>query len=304
MNRRLIMKLSRKQFDILSVLAENQKRTTQRELSAKTGYSLGTINKLLKELSENGFISNNSLTPSGFELLEPYKAKRAVFLAAGVGSRLMPVSLNTPKPLVRVKGKRMIDGLIEACLAAGIEDIIVVRGYFSEQFDQLLYKYPMIRFVENPDFMETNNISSAYFTADLLENAYVFESDLILYDASVIKKYHYTSDFLGVYKERSDDWCFESKDGIITGEKIGGYNCYQMIGISYWNAEDGSKLKNHIREAYKMPGGRERYWEQVPLVVFNSEYKVGIIPCKEGDVIEIDTFNELKAVDPAYSAYK
>ena len=53
-----------------------------------------------------------------------------------------------------------------------------------------------------------------------------------------------------------------------------------------------------------MPGGRERYWEQVPLVVFNSEYKVGIIPCKEGDVIEIDTFNELKAVDLAYSAYK
>ena len=293
--------LSRKQFDILSLLESKQTALTQRVLSGQTGYSLGTVNKALKQLTDLGYIENGKINQPGINALEPYRAKRAVFLAAGVGSRLMPVSLNTPKPLVRVKGKRMIDGLIDACLAVGIEEIVVVRGYFAYQFNELLEKYPMIKFVENPVYNETNDISSAYFTRDLMCNAYVFESDLVLKNPSLVRKYHYTSDFLGIYKERSEDWCFETENGIIKEEKLGGLNCYQMVGISYWNEQDGKKLFNHIKQAFEMPGGKERYWEQVPLTFFKSEYRVEVIPCKEDDVIEIDTFNELKAADPAYA---
>ena len=86
--------------------------------------------------------------------LEPYRAKRAIFIAAGFGSRMVPITFNTPKPLVRVHGQRIIDGLIDACLEAGINEIYIVRGYLAEQFDQLLYKYPMIRFLENPVYNE------------------------------------------------------------------------------------------------------------------------------------------------------
>ncbi len=296
--------LTRKQFDILSLIVTSQRAFTQRELSEKTGYSLGTVNKVLKELAVFGCGGNGSAFEIAEKLLEPYRVRRAIFLAAGVGSRLMPVTLNTPKPLVRVKGKRMLDGLIDACLAVGIEEIYVVRGYFAEQFDQLLLKYPMIRFIENPVFNETNDISSAYYARHLMQNAYVFESDLILYRPELIKRYHYTSDFLGVYQERSDDWCFEVKDGVVVREQFGGLNCFQMIGISYWNSEDGAKLRGHIEEGYRMPGGKERYWEQIPLTVFPKSYHVAVIPCEKGDVVEIDTFNELKAIDPAYAAFQ
>ena len=295
--------LTRKQFDILVLLSEN-KMPSQRIIAERSGYSLGTVNKTIRALFDENYIFEGALTQKGREALEPYRAKRAIFLAAGVGSRLMPVTLNTPKPLVRVNGVRMLDGLIDACLAVGIEEIYVTRGYFAEQFDQLLLKYPMIKFIENPVFNETNDISSAYYARHLMQNAYVFESDLILYRPELIKKYHYTSDFLGVYKERSDDWCFDVKDGVITAEKYGGFNCYQMIGISYWNAEDGAKLEEHIAQAYELPGGRERYWEQVPLTVFHNQYRVEIIPCQEGDVAEIDTYKELKAIDPAYAAFQ
>lgn len=293
--------LSRKQFDILSVYVTEAKGLTQRALSERTGYSLGTVNKVLKALSAEGYIANGAPTPAGIAALEPYRAKRAVFLAAGVGSRLMPVSLNTPKPLVRVRGKRMIDGLIDACLAAGIEEIIVVRGYLSFQFNELSEKYPMLRFVENPLYNETNDISSAYFTREYMCNAYVFESDLVLHNPALIRKYHYSSDFLGIYKERVEDWCFETENGVITKEKLGGFRCYQMVGISYWNEEDGKKLCEHIRQTFEMPGGRERYWEQAPLTYFKEHYRVEVVPCKEDDVIEIDTFAELKAADPAYA---
>ena len=294
------MNITRKQFDILAVLATDKTTKTQRELESITGYSLGTINKVVNELNEAGLIKEGMITDKGIEALEPYRAKRAVFIAAGFGSRMVPITLNTPKPLVRVHGKRIIDSLIDACLEAEITEIYIARGYLAEQFDQLLYKYPMIKFLENPMYNEANNISSALLASSLLSNSYVFEADLLLSNPKIIKKYHYTSDFLAIKKDRTDDWCFVVKDGIIKEEKVGGEDCWQMVGISYWNEEDGKKLSKDIAEVYEGPGGKERYWEQVPLVYKKENYAVEVAECKEEDIVEIDTFRELKQIDKSY----
>lgn len=294
--------LTRKEFNLLTTLASCDESLSQRELARRSGFSLGTANKLLSALTQSDLVADNRITESGLSTLEPFRVKKAVFLAAGFGSRLVPVTLNTPQPLVRVNGKRLIDGLIDAVLALGITDITIVRGYLGEQFDQLLYKYPMIRFLENPIYNESNNISSALVARFGLANAYVLESDLLIKNPSIIRKYHYESDFLGIPKARSDDWCFMLKNGFIAEEKFGGLNCYQMVGISYWNAQDGAKLSADLKEAYEQPGGKERYWEQVPLCVFKDKYQVGILPCTQEDIVEIDTFRELKQIDKAYCA--
>lgn len=216
--------LSLKEFKILEALVENVEGLSQRKLEEITKCSLSTINRKIRDLSAKGYVKEGKITPSGIDALEPYRVRRAIFVAAGFGSRLVPITLNTPKPLVRVKGKRIIDGLIDAVLEAGIEEIIIVRGYLAEQFDQLLYKYPMIKFMYNPVYNETNNISSAMCVKDLLCNSYVFEADLLISNPKIIKKYHYTSDFLGVQKECSDDWCFDVKDEVIIEQKVGGFN--------------------------------------------------------------------------------
>lgn len=294
------MEISQKQFDVLVCLEHNNEKINQRGIATETGMSLGSVNRVLASLSESGFVSGYRLTQAGYEALEPYRAKRAVFIAAGFGSRMVPVTLNTPKPLVRVNGTRIIDTLIDAVLAAGIEEIYIVRGYLGEQFDQLLYKYPMIKFLENPVYNEANNISSALCARHLLCNAYVLEADLLLKNQSIIRKYNYYSNYLSIQMERSDDWCFTVKDNVITSMVVGGMNCYQVVGISYWNGEDGKKLAEHIKLAYDMPGGKERFWDSVALSAFADEYKIHIRECKSGDVVEIDTFRELKALDPAY----
>ena len=153
--------MQKKEFDILVTLTQNEEALTQREIAEKTKLSLGTVNKAVKELTEQGLMSGGQITQQGLDALEPYRVKRAIFLAAGFGSRMVPITFNTPKPLVRVNGVRMIDTLLDAVVAAGIPEIVVVRGYLGEQFDQLLYKYPQIKFVENPIYNEANNISSA-----------------------------------------------------------------------------------------------------------------------------------------------
>ena len=228
-------------------------------------------------------------------------AKRAIFLASGFGSRMVPVTLTTPKPLVKVHGKRIIDTLIDACLAAGIDEIYIVRGYLAEKFDELLEKYPMIKFIENPLYDQSNNIGSAYLARDLLENAYVFEADLVLSNPSLIKKEHNCSDVLGIWKKKSDDWCLEvDEDGFVKEEKISGENCYQMVGIYYFNQEDGRKLKNHIERVFNTSDGKNRYWETVPNQIYQGQYKIKVIPCSDKDIVEIDTFDELKSIDSSY----
>lgn len=296
------MNLARRQFNVLSALTETKEPYTQRELESITGLSLGTINKTIKELADLGFVDSGMITAKGIDALEPYRCKRAVFIAAGFGSRMVPITFNTPKPLVRVHGVRIIDRLIDACLEAGINEIYIVRGYLGELFDQLLYKYPMIKFLENPVYNEANNISSALVARYLLSNAYVFEADLLISNPKIIKKYHYTSDFMGIKMNRTDDWCVKVKDGIIVEEKVGGEgdDIWQMVGISYWNENDGHKLSQDIQDVYNSPGGKERYWEQVPLVYCKKNYSVEIRECFSEDIVEIDTFNELKAIDSTY----
>lgn len=191
--------------------------------------------------------------------------------------------------------------MLDAVLKAGITEIYIVRGYLAEQFDQLLYKYPMIEFIDNPSYNEANNISSAMCARDLLCNSYVFEADLFLSNPDIITPYHYTSDFLGIPTAQTDDWCFAVKNGEITKQQIGGVDCFQEVGISYWNERDGMKLREHIKQAYEMPGGKEKYWEQVPLSVFKEQYKVKIRPCRSEDIVEIDTFRELISIDKSYA---
>lgn len=304
------MGLTRKQFDILTIIEESSEKLSQRDLSEESGYGLGTVNKIIKELIEMGCLEDGSITKKGLEYLEPYRVKRAVIIAAGFGSRMVPITLNTPKPLVRVHGKRIVDGLLDAITGIGIQEIYMVRGYLAEQFDQLLYKYPIIKFIENPSYNETNNISSAMCVRYLLKNAYVFEADLLLHNPKLLKKYQYSSMFYGIPTTRTDDWCFVTQNGIIQSQQVGGemktdnknnkMRLYQEVGISYWSEQDGARLAEDIKEAYEMPGGKERYWDQVPFACFKGQYLVEIRECSMEDIIEIDTFKELKQIDKAY----
>ena len=293
--------MTRKEFALLTYLDQAEKKHSQRSIAASVGISVGTVNKILASLEEKEWITHElKITAKGYEALEPYRARRVIFLAAGLGARLLPLTLNTPKPLIRVNGKRIIDTAIDAALAAGIEEIYIVRGHLAEQFDQLLNKYPQVRFLENPAYNETNNISSAMCARYLLKNAYVMEADLIINTPGVIRKYNYTSCCLGVPVEKTDDWCIISSNGVAKQLMQGGRNCHHLFSIYYWNAEDGAKLAQHIEDVYHSPGGKERFWDLTPLSYYNKEYYVEIVECRMSDVTEIDTLRELQAVDKAY----
>lgn len=299
--------MNRNQFELLSIVErEGERKLTQRHIAEETGMSLGIVNKTLKEALEKSLIHIDEkrqiqITKIGLEQLEPYRVKRAVILAAGVSSRMMPIILNTPKPLVRVHGKPIIETILDALLHVGITDITIVVGYMKEQFTLLKEQYPNVQFIENLFFNETNNISSAWTARQKLSNAYVLEADLVIQNPKIIRKYEYCSNHLGIYCERTDDWCFMVKKDLIQKMGIGGENCYRMCGISFWTEKDGKKLEQCLDEVWNRPGGKERYWDEVPLREYKNVFEIEIRKCKKDDLVEVDTWKELQQIDPIYT---
>ncbi len=122
------MNLTNGQFDILVKIERHQdQKHSQRELAKAFNVSFGVINKTIQELLEKELItalgsSRYEVTLKGYEWLEPYRVKKAIFMAAGFGSRMVPVTLNTPKPLIMVHGKKIIETLLDAVLEAGINE--------------------------------------------------------------------------------------------------------------------------------------------------------------------------------------
>ena len=303
------MELSLYQFELLTFLERNGKnRYSQRHLSDTLTLSLGTVNKLLNQVFDLGYAElddNNNLfiTDKGLKVLEQYRVRKAIILAAGFGQRLAPVSLNTPKPLVKVNGVRIIETLISALLAKGIESIYIVRGYKKEQFDELLEKYPTIKFVDNDEFNVTNNISSLVKCVDLIDRCYICEADLVIKNPDIIRKYEYKTNYLGAKVKETDDWCFKRVGGYLSNYERGGEDCYQGYGISYWDQEDSEKLKVDLMKVYNSRAGKENLWEFVPLRICRKNYHVEVRTIHKSDIAEIDTFEELISVDPSYESY-
>jgi len=295
-------------FDILVALEKDRAQLTKEMLAEQTGLDGEKICNELEELVKAGYVCDGRITELGVEALEPYKTRRAIFIAAGFGSRLRPVTLKTAKPLVKVNGTRIIDTLIDGVMAAGIEEIYVVCGYLGHQFQQLKEKYPNIHLVTNEMYTQANNISSVWLTREHLQNAYVLEADLLLHNKAIFDKYLYHSSYLGIPTEGTDDWFFRTnEDGRIyeVGHEEGVINtdCYQMLGISYWSREDGARLPAHVDETFRIPACRNEDWCYVPMFKYKDIYHVYVRPCAKDDIQEIDTYDELCTIDASYKNF-
>jgi len=262
--------------------------------------------RCLKKLREQGLLGTDGdhlcLTSLGREALEPFRVKRAIIVAAGFGSRMMPATKDRPKPMVRVNGVRIIDTLLKALLAVRIEDIVIVGGYQYEKLLELQKDYPTLQFIENKDYETMNNISSAMLALDHLQGGcYFCEADLyISHPEAVIRKYQYASNILGSYSMETDDWSFKMEDGYLADYKKGNTYCYNYYGISYWTAEDCEKLKKDFADVFYGPEGKDYFWEYVPFVLRKEHYKVEIRPCWKEDIMEIDNYYELAQLDQSY----
>ena len=231
-----------------------------------------------------------------------HRIERAIIMAAGKGERMHPLTEKTPKPLIRVRGKRMIETVIEALHANGIYEIYVVVGYRKEQFEPLMEEFPGVTLIENPYYDTCNNISSLYVAREHLKDCMILDGDQIIYDPKVLSPEFEKSGYNAVWTdEETTEWLMTVEDGVVTGcSRTGGKRGWQLYSISRWSAEDGARLRRHLELEFEERGNRQIYWDDVPMFCHFDEYTLGIRPMQKSDCLEIDSLEELKAADPAY----
>jgi Predicted sugar nucleotidyltransferases len=109
---------------------------------------------------------------------------KAIILAAGIASRLRPLTDNAPKCLLKVGSRNLLERTIDAVLENGINEIVIVTGYLREMIEDFVSdRYPQLKvqYIYNDLYASTNNIHSLWMTKDA-----VLRSDVLLMDSDIL----------------------------------------------------------------------------------------------------------------------
>ncbi|CEK32880.1 lic-1 operon protein [[Clostridium] sordellii] len=217
---------------------------------------------------------------------------RAILLAAGMGTRLRPLTLTTPKSLVEVNGKPMLERQIEFLREIDIDDIIVVTGYLNKKFKYLREKYG-VKLIHNDKFDIYNNIYTMYLVRKYLGDSYVIDADVYLnrnfLERDIEKSTYFSGYKIGFKNEWKLDYNENNKvSNIIVGDGEG----YILSGISYWSKRDASIINKELEKYIENGKFKDLYWDDV--VKDNlSKLDVYIRKIKSEDSFEVDSLEDL-----------
>ena len=139
---------------------------------------------------------------------------RAIILAAGVASRLRPLTNSTPKCLIKLAGKTILERTISNLLFSGINDFVIVTGYLQKQIKYFISsQFPSlnVKYIFNDKFEVTNNIYSLWLTKpEVWGREFILLDSDIIFDKKIISLLN-DSAYQNVLALRSDDHLSEEE---------------------------------------------------------------------------------------------
>lgn len=220
-------------------------------------------------------------------------------MAAGTASRFVPLSEETPKGLLEVRGEILIERQIRQLRESGIQDITVVLGYKAELFEYLAEKFD-VKLVYNEDYRRYNNTSSVVRVLDKLDDTFICCSDHY-YERNVFLDRDTMSYYAVQYAEgETAEWCVEvDSEERITKVNIGGANAWYFAGHAYFNPSFSRLFKSILEREYQEEKTRNGYWEDV-LINHLGELPMKVRRYSNDDFREFDSIDELRTFDTSY----
>lgn len=218
---------------------------------------------------------------------------RVIILAAGMGTRLRPLTDDKPKSLVEVNGEPMIERQLRFLKEKGIEDIIIVTGYMAEKFEYLKEKYG-VKLIHNDKYDVYNNVYTMYLVREYLEDAYVSEADVYMvknYFDPEIKK----SAYFGGYRENFvNEWVLGiGENNKLHSIELQSGSDYILAGLSYWTKDSSKLIKEKLEEVIDAGHFDTMYWDEVVnLCLEDIDAEARIIGTN--DWFEIDSVSDLE----------
>lgn len=219
----------------------------------------------------------------------------AIILAAGMGTRLRPLTNDKPKCLVEVNGVPMVERQIQFLHETGITDITLVSGYKAEKLDFLKEKYG-VDIVFNDKYDVCNNIYSMYLVLDRFKDSYVVEGDVYLHKNCFTKEIQQSTYFSAWREDYKKEWGLLVDENNILQEVVtGDGNGFIMSGISFWKAEDTEKIGNRINDIIANEDYTNLFWDNAVIDVMKTLSPISVR--RTSDIYEIDTEVELRDLE-------
>ena len=280
------------ELDILNAIRKNPK-VNQREIANQSGYSLGFVNRVVKELQEEKWLSpTGELSKKAKTFIKENQPQRAIILAAGFGMRMVPINTEIPKGLMEVKEEVLIERMIRHLHEVGITDIQVVVGFMKERYEYLIDEF-QVKLVVNSEYQVKNNLHSLSKVKSSLDKTYIIPcdiwseenpfSDFEPYSWYMVTNEQSIESTVRVNRKRELVMIDETEEG------------NQMIGLCYVMGEEATLIQEKLQEFAKKPSYDHEFWE----CTLQDKNK-WMIPSKVVDskqFIEINTYEQLREID-------
>jgi len=236
--------------DILNIIAEHPECTDL--LRAIKEYNLGQ--HAIKDLTRLMISSN----------------EKALIIAAGLGSRLQPLTDDRPKCMLDFGGKTLLQRQIQAYNDSGIKKISLIRGYQKEKIN-----YKGLHYYENPDYEHNNILNSLFYAEEELDGHVVISYSDILFESQVVQRLlqsdHDISivvdiDWRGYYDgrvdhpiEEAENVIFDANNNVIQIGKIVAdeYDVHgEFIGMMRLTPKGAAIFKKHFHQAKDLYNGK------------------------------------------------
>lgn len=265
----------------------------QRILAAQTGYSLGIVNRSIKELISEGYL-DEEIRPTEKALREAKEKapKNAIILAAGFGMRMVPINTETPKGLLEIKGERLIERTIRQLHEVGITEIYVVVGFMKEQYEYLIDEYG-VDLIVAPDYATKNNLHSLKTAADHLSNSYIIPCDIWCeknpYSRNELYSWYMVSNLVD---DDSTVRVNRKQELVVQKEQAGGN---AMIGICYLLEAEAEIVRERLEELGRDSRYDGAFWEET--LYQKDRMIVTARVVHAADAVEINTYEQLREID-------
>lgn len=280
------------EWNLMNVLSQSP-YINQRDLSEKTGYSLGKVNQMLSVLVKEGLLNEGySPAPSALRLMKERKPCNAVILAAGYGMRMAPINREVPKGLLEVHGEPLAERLVRQLMDAGIHDIFMVTGYMKEHYEYLIDKY-QVSLIVNKEYDRKNNLHSLCLAEEALGNTYIVPCDIWCKYNPFSDREWYSWYMVSDQPDEESRIRVNRKQELVTVKE--GISGNTMVGIAYLLKKDADTLKQRLRQLDAQKKYENAFWEEALLQNHKMFIQAHIMPAP--DVVEINTFEQLRVLD-------
>lgn len=280
------------ELDILNAIRKNPK-LNQREIANQSGYSLGFVNRVVKELQEEKWLSpSGELSEKAKTFITANQPKKAVILAAGFGMRMVPINTEISKGLLEVRGEVLIERMIRHLHEVGITDIQVVVGFMKERYEYLIDEFN-VQLVVNSEYQVKNNLHSLSKVKSSLDKTYIVPCD-IWAEENPFSDFEPYSWYMVTDETSVESYVrVNRKRELVTVDEEDEGN--EMLGLCYLAGQEAKTVQEKLQEFSKKSSYDHEFWECTL-----QEKNKWIIPSKvvnAKQLIEINTYEQLRELD-------